>query len=71
MACTETGLKTCERPAVFTLKPLRKKRRRKETKEERSQRGWRIAMERDVNNDWTQLVHGTIQNSHQWNIPHA
>lgn len=31
MACTETGLKTCERPAVFTLKPLRRKRRRKES----------------------------------------
>lgn len=29
MACTETGLKTCERPAVFTLKPLRKKGRRR------------------------------------------
>lgn len=28
MACTETGLKTCERPAVFTLKPLRRKKRR-------------------------------------------
>lgn len=28
MACTETGLKTCERPAVFTLKPLRRKKRK-------------------------------------------
>lgn len=38
MACTETGLKTCERPAVLTLKPLKgKKRRRKERKEDRSQ----------------------------------
>lgn len=30
MACTETGLKTCDRPAVFTLKPLVRKRRRRE-----------------------------------------
>lgn len=30
MACTDTGLKTCDRPAVFTLKPLVKKRRRRE-----------------------------------------
>ncbi len=28
MACTDTGLKTCDRPAVFTLKPLVRKRRR-------------------------------------------
>lgn len=31
---------------------------------------WRV-MVQDVNNEWTQLVHGTIQNSHQWNIPQA
>lgn len=30
MACTDTGLKTCDRPAVFTLKPLVRKRRRRE-----------------------------------------
>lgn len=29
MACTDTGLKTCDRPAVFTLKPLVRKRRRR------------------------------------------
>lgn len=28
MACTDTGLKTCKRPAVFTLKPLVRKRRK-------------------------------------------
>lgn len=27
MACTETGLKTCERPAVLTLKPLKEGRK--------------------------------------------
>lgn len=25
IACTDTGLKTCVRPAVFTVKPLRSK----------------------------------------------
>lgn len=37
MACTETGLKTCERPAVLTLKPL------KEEGEERGEESERVA----------------------------
>lgn len=48
MACTDTGLKTCDRPAVFTLKPLVRKRRRREISlsldgdEERSEVGWGV-----------------------------
>lgn len=71
MACTDTGLKTCDRPAVFTLKPLvRRKRRRVKIRQWR----WEVGGEggggrkEDVNTDWTQLVHGAI---HRWNIPPA
>lgn len=76
MACTETGLKTCERPAVLTLKPLKEGRKeggrrgRRRGVSEGGRLRWRV-MVQDVNNEWTQLVLGTIQNSHQWNIPQA
>ena len=34
--------------------------------EMKSDRGWG-----NVNTDWTRLVHGTIQDTDQWNIPPA
>lgn len=73
MACTETGLKTCERPAVFTLKPLRGEEEEEEEEEgvNEGHGSRRRVMVRDVNKEWTQLVHGTIQDSDQWNIPQA
>lgn len=71
MACTETGLKTCERPAVVTLKPLRRKKGGEEEGVSEGHEWRRRVMVQDVNKGWTQLVHGTIQDSDQWNIPQA
>lgn len=71
MACTETGLKTCERPAVVTLKPLRRKKGGGGEGVSEGHEWRRRVMVQDVNKGWTQLVHGTIQDSDQWNIPQA
>lgn len=67
MACTDTGLKTCDRPAVFTLKPLERKRRRRKI----SLRLDGDEQSGDVNTHWTRLAHGTFQDTNQWNIPPA
>lgn len=46
MACTDTGLKTCDRPAVVTLKPLV---RRRERRKRRKRRRRRSGEDQDVN----------------------
>lgn len=63
MACTDTGLKTCDRPAVVTLKPLVMGRGEEEKEEEKIR--WRPG--RKHRPRWASCS-GAI---HPWNIPLA
>lgn len=43
MACTDTGLKTCDRPAVVTLKPLGEEEEEESEDQAVEVGGWRSA----------------------------
>lgn len=76
MACTETGLKTCDRPAVLTLKPLvRRKRRRRRRRRGKSSLSLVGDSESDRGGREHRLPPGsfmwTMQDTDQQNIPPA